>query len=259
MPSTDAARSTPVLPRAAARPTGPERSAPPPNRVSADSGTSTPISNRVSLSARLRGLQRALPAPQPTAGPQGQAGHDEAHARAHRGAVHAPGAAAAQASGAAAVVRRAGHDRRIAGVGGEGAGVPVPVAVLAILVVVLAVVVLLVLLAGITQVRRDLIPGLAGEDRGGERLDPERDELVLGVGMPDRGRPGTAHAALGKPAEQIQGLLALALLVGEQRDRHGLARDGTDEERRLGAVRGAGLGDDLLAVAHAGSRRGAVG
>src|SRR5882757_1576591 len=143
MPSTDAATSTLVLPRAAARPTGPagpERSAPPPNRVSADSGTSTPISNRVPLSARLRGLQRALPAPQPTAHPQGQAGHDEAHAPAHGGAVHAPGAAAAKTSGtagtagAAAVVRRAGHHRRVTGVGREGAGVPVPVAVLAVLV-----------------------------------------------------------------------------------------------------------------------------
>src|SRR5690348_11869630 len=61
MPSTDAATSTPVLPRAAVRPTGlAGRRAPPPNRVSADSGTSTPISNRVSLSARLRGLQRAF-------------------------------------------------------------------------------------------------------------------------------------------------------------------------------------------------------
>src|SRR6185437_3993421 len=61
MPSTDAATSTPVLPRTAARPTGlAGRPAPPPNRVSADSGTSTPISNRVSLSARLRGLQRAF-------------------------------------------------------------------------------------------------------------------------------------------------------------------------------------------------------
>src|SRR6185437_16349120 len=61
MPSTDAATSTPVLPRTAARPTGlTGRPAPPPNRVSADSGTSTPISNRVSLSARLRGLQRAF-------------------------------------------------------------------------------------------------------------------------------------------------------------------------------------------------------
>src|SRR5947207_1156710 len=50
MPSRDAATSTLVLPRAAARPAapaGPERSAPPPNRVSADSGTSTPISNPV--------------------------------------------------------------------------------------------------------------------------------------------------------------------------------------------------------------------
>src|SRR6266496_1810200 len=61
MPSTDAATSAPVRPRAAARPTRlAGRPAPPPNRVSADSGTSTPISNRVSLSARLRGLQRAF-------------------------------------------------------------------------------------------------------------------------------------------------------------------------------------------------------
>src|SRR4249920_3251680 len=61
MPITDAATSAPVLPRAAARPTRlAGRPAPPPNRVSADSGTSTPISNRVSLSARLRGLQRAF-------------------------------------------------------------------------------------------------------------------------------------------------------------------------------------------------------
>src|SRR5215470_2703301 len=61
MPSTDATTSTPVLPRTAARPAElAGRPAPPPNRVSADSGTSTPISNRVSLSACLRGLQRAF-------------------------------------------------------------------------------------------------------------------------------------------------------------------------------------------------------
>src|SRR5436190_24082413 len=62
MPSTDAATRIPVLPRTAVRPTGlAGRPAPPPNRVSADSGTSTPISNRVSLSARRRGLQPAFP------------------------------------------------------------------------------------------------------------------------------------------------------------------------------------------------------
>src|SRR5689334_10180667 len=61
MPSTDAATSTPVPPRTAVRLTGlAGRLAPPPNRVSADSGTSTPISNRVSLLARLRGLQRTF-------------------------------------------------------------------------------------------------------------------------------------------------------------------------------------------------------
>src|SRR5215472_16428383 len=62
MPSTDAATSTPVLPRAAARPagpTGPERSAPPPNRVFADSGTSTPISNPVFLVSSPPGRSEA--------------------------------------------------------------------------------------------------------------------------------------------------------------------------------------------------------
>src|SRR2546430_14941981 len=109
MPSTDATTSTPVPPRAAARPTGlAGRPAPPPNRVSADSGTSTPISNRVSLSARVRGLSACLAgSPQPAAGPQGQAGHDEAHAATYRGAVHAAGAAAAQTPGAAGAPRAA--------------------------------------------------------------------------------------------------------------------------------------------------------
>src|SRR5580765_2474814 len=96
MPSTEAATSTPVPPRTAVRLTGlAGRAAPPPNRVSADSGTSTPISNRVSLSARLRGPSARLPGPleptvlPPAADPQGQAGHDEAHAPGHRAAVAA--------------------------------------------------------------------------------------------------------------------------------------------------------------------------
>src|SRR2546429_6691621 len=99
MPSRAAASSTLGRRRAAARPTGlagPEGSAPPPNGVFAGSGTSTPISNRVFLSARLRA---ALEAPPPvgsltTTGPQREAGHDEAHARADRGTVHALVAAA---------------------------------------------------------------------------------------------------------------------------------------------------------------------
>src|SRR5205807_7376601 len=164
MPSTDAATSTLVLPRAAARPTGPagpERSAPPPNRVSADSGTSTPISNRVFLSVPPRGSARLPGAPQPTAGPQGQAGNDQADASTRRGAdtgAAARAAGTAEATVTAAVttaitgVRRAGHELRITGEGGGrgrvAVSVAVPVAVLAV--------VLLVLLADVTQVRRDL-------------------------------------------------------------------------------------------------------
>ena len=67
------------------------------------------------------------------------------------------------------------------------------------------------------------------------------------------------NAALAVAAEVVQGLPALALLVGEERDSQGLVRDGADVKRRLGRVRGPGLADDLLAVAHAGHRRGAVG
>src|SRR5580765_6005411 len=94
MPSTEAATSTPVPPRTAVRPTGlAGRPAPPPNRVSADSGTSTPISNRVFPVSSPPGPSARLPGPpqptvlQPAAGPQGQPGHDEAHAPAHRDAV----------------------------------------------------------------------------------------------------------------------------------------------------------------------------
>src|SRR5512140_1563104 len=102
MPSSDAATSTPVLPRTAARPadpTGPERSAPPPNRVFADSGTSTPISNPVFLVSSPPGpyhlfcalrLPPRPPSLAPPVGsltsaaarPEGQADHDGAQARA---------------------------------------------------------------------------------------------------------------------------------------------------------------------------------
>src|SRR5271165_3060707 len=72
--------------------------------------------------------------------------------------------------------------------------------VLVAVLVVLAVVVP-VLLRDLAQARRHQVPCAAGEDRRGELLDAQRDELVLGVGVPDRGRPGTTEAALGVAAE----------------------------------------------------------
>src|SRR5712691_6968575 len=149
MPRTDAASSTPVLPRAAARAAGragPERSAPPPNRVFVDPGASTPISNPVLPSARLRAALRpfgSLPAPYPEAG-GGQSGEDAAHARARRGGVHA----LRGASG-----RLTGHDRRVTAVGGPGIGISVLAALVAVPVpvpvAILALIVLLVLLRGL--------------------------------------------------------------------------------------------------------------
>src|SRR5271165_5546975 len=138
------------------------------------------------------------------------------------------------------------------------------VAVLVVLAELVAVLVVLavvvpVLLRDLAQARRHQVPCAAGEDRRGELLDAQRDELVLGVGVPDRGRPGTTEAALGVAAEVVERLVALALFVGEQRDGQRLARDGADEERGLGGVSGAGLGDDLLAVAQPGGRRRPVG
>src|SRR6266702_1779653 len=131
MPSTDAASSTPVLARAAARAAvraGPERSAPPSNRVFVDPGASTPISNPV------------LPGPQAGGG---QPGEDAADARTHRGGVHA----LRGASGLPAC-----HDARVTAEGGEGVGIPVLVAVaVPVPVAVLAVVLLLVLLHGLAQ------------------------------------------------------------------------------------------------------------
>src|SRR5207237_274695 len=102
------------------------------------------------------------------AGPQGQSGHDEAHASGTAGAAAEAGARAAVTAEAAVTaaitgVRRAGHELRITGEGGGGGRVAVVVPV-----AVLAVVVFLVLLGDLTQVRRDLVPGLAGEDRGGD-------------------------------------------------------------------------------------------
>src|SRR5271165_7397480 len=97
--------------------------------------------------------------------------------------------------------------------------------VLVAVLVVLAVVVP-VLLRDLAQARRHQVPCAAGEGRLGELLDSQRDELVLGVGVPDRGRPGAAvAAALENTAEVVERLGALALFVGEQRDGQRLARD----------------------------------
>src|SRR5271165_24885 len=167
MPSTDAASSTLVLPRATARVAGlsgldgPERSAPPSFRVFVDPGASTPISNPV-LSSLASGapsrplfgsLMPACAAPHPQAG-RGQPGEDAAHGRAGRGGVHglpvAPGGAA-------------GHHRGVTAVGGEGIGVARSLARLARLaglaglvavLTVLAVVLLLVFRRDLAQARR---------------------------------------------------------------------------------------------------------
>src|SRR5271166_1165501 len=70
MPSTDAASSTVVLPRATAKAAGlggPERSAPPPYRVFVDPGASTPISNRApDPAASPLALAQAPPTAVPT-------------------------------------------------------------------------------------------------------------------------------------------------------------------------------------------------
>src|ERR1019366_373650 len=56
---------------------------------------------------------------------------------------------------------------------------------------------LLLLLRGYPQTRRYFVPLGPGEHRRGPLLEAHRDELVLGVGVPDRGRPGAAVSALG--------------------------------------------------------------
>src|SRR6202035_3471678 len=99
------------------------------------------------------------------------------------------------------VARRAGHDGRVTGVGGERVRVAAAVAAATATadrearVAVTVLVRLLVLLRHLAQARRNLVPGGAGEDRGRERLDAQPHELVLGVGVPDVGRPGAAETA----------------------------------------------------------------
>ena len=197
----------------------------------------------------------ARTAPHPQAG-RGQTGEDAADRGARLGGAHRLGVAAAATRG----VGVAGHHRRVAAVGGIRVGVPVARRRGREAVARVRVPLLLVRLGHVPQARRHQVPLCSGEDHRLELLDPQRDEHVLRVGVPDRGRPGPAEAALRVAAEVVERLGAgSGLIAREQGDRQGLGRDGADEERRLGGVGGAGLGDDLLAVAQRGHRGRAVG
>src|SRR5690242_2715332 len=213
MPAMDAASSTAVPPSAATSDpdgpgrTEPEGSAPPPNRVFADPGASTPISNPVS--------DRAASPAAPTlasADPQSRQGQadDDGARRAGRSDLRCRGIRALVRPVTLPVAgRRAGDHRRVAAVGGPRVGVAAAVVAAAVSVTVAAAVVvvvrLLFLLRHLAEVRRHLVPGGTGEDRRGELLNAQPHELVLGIGVPDVGRPGTTETAR-DAAEAVQRL-----------------------------------------------------
>src|SRR6185437_10646164 len=165
MPVTDAASSTAVPPSAVISEAGrtePEGSAPPPNRVFADPGASTPISNPVSDRAASPAAP-VLAAAEPQ-GRQGQADDDGA-CRAGRGDLRCRGVRAlVRPVVLPAAGRRAGDHRRVATVGRPRVGVAAAaaarapaVAALAVAVAVMVVVRLLVLLRDLAQARRHLV------------------------------------------------------------------------------------------------------